>query len=63
MLLVIETIRDDLKLPDDSEEVPKLNGVVGGSIPNYEIISLLDGKTSHVVEKHLMCSKKKKEKK
>lgn len=28
------------------DHVPKLNGVVGGSIPGYEIFSLLDGKQS-----------------
>jgi hypothetical protein len=38
------SIRDDPKLPKDSGEVPKLNGVVGGSIPSCEIISLLDEK-------------------
>jgi hypothetical protein len=36
-------IQDDPKLPDESGKVLKLNAVVGGSIPNYEIISLLDG--------------------
>ena len=36
-------VRDDLKLPDDSGEVPKPNGVVGSPIPGCEIISLLDG--------------------
>ena len=40
------TIRDDPKLSDDSGEVPKLNGVVDGSIPNCEIVFLLDGKIS-----------------
>jgi hypothetical protein len=38
-------VRDDPKLPDDSGEVPKLNGMDGGSIPiSLELISLLDGK-------------------
>jgi hypothetical protein len=37
-------VQDDFKLPSDSEGVPKPNRVVGGSIPNYEIVSLLDGK-------------------
>jgi hypothetical protein len=37
-------VRYDPKLLDDSEEVPKPNGVVGGSIPGHEIVSLLDGK-------------------
>ena len=38
-------VRDDPKLPDDSEDVPNPNGGVGGSIPGCEIFSLLDGKT------------------
>ena len=42
--MALVKVRDDLKLPDDSGEVPKLNGVVGGSIPNREIVSLLGGK-------------------
>ena len=37
-------VRDDPKLPDDSGKVPKPNGVVGDSIPDYEIVSLFDGK-------------------
>ena len=37
-------VRDDPKLPDGSGKVLKLNGVVGGLIPGYEIDSLLDGK-------------------
>jgi hypothetical protein len=37
-------VRDDLKLPDDSGKVPKLNGEVGDSIPGCEIVFLLDGK-------------------
>jgi len=37
-------VRDDPKLPDDSEEVSKPIGVVGDSIPDCEIVSLLDGK-------------------
>ena len=41
-------VRDEPKLP-----VPKLNGVVGGSIHGREIVCLLDG-TSQVVE-CLMC--------
>lgn len=36
--------RDDPKLPDDSEEVFKLNRVVGGSILGRETVSLLDEK-------------------
>ena len=35
-------VRDDPKLLDDSGKVSKSNGVVGGSIPSYEIVSLLD---------------------
>ena len=37
-------VQDDLELPDDNREVPKPNGVVSGSIPGREIISLLDRK-------------------
>ena len=51
----IERVRDDPKEPNDSGEVPKPNGVVGGSIPDHEIVSLLDEKTSQVV-KRLLCS-------
>jgi len=36
--------------------------VAGNSIPNCEIISLLDKKKSNHVVKRLLCSKKKKEK-
>jgi hypothetical protein len=54
-------VRDDPKLPDDSGEVPKSNGVVGGSIHGREIISLLEG-TSQVVM-HLMCFKKRQKEK
>jgi hypothetical protein len=31
-------VQDDLKLLDDSGEVPKPNGVVGNSIPDHEIV-------------------------
>ena len=48
-------VQYDPKLPDDSGEVPKPNGVVGGWNPGYEIICLLDRKTSQVV-KCLPCS-------
>jgi hypothetical protein len=46
-------VRDDPKVPDDSGEVSKSNGVVGGSIPGHEIASLLDGKLKapHVFQK------------
>ena len=37
-------VQDYPKLPDDNEEVPKLNGVVGDSIPNHEIVSPFDRK-------------------
>ena len=37
-------VRDDSKLPNDSGKASKLNGVIGGSIPDREIVSLLDGK-------------------
>ena len=49
-------VSNDPKLPDDSGEVPKLNGVVRGSIPGHEIVSLLDGKLARW-SKRLMCSK------
>ena len=39
-------VQDDPKLLDDSGEVPKPNGVVGGSIPDHEIVSLLDRKSA-----------------
>ena len=48
-------VRDDPNPPNDNGEVPKLNGVVGGSIPGHETVSLLDRKTNQVV-KHLLCS-------
>ena len=35
-------VRDGLKLPDDSGEVPKPNRVVGSLIPNCGNVSLLD---------------------
>jgi hypothetical protein len=38
------SVRDDPNLPDDSGEVPKPNRVVGGLIPNCEIVFLLDRK-------------------
>ena len=43
-------VQDDPELPHDSGVVPKLNGVVGGSVPSREIISMLDGTTSQVVK-------------
>ena len=38
------SVQDHPKLSDDSEEMPKPNGMIGISIPNYEIeiVSLLD---------------------
>ncbi len=51
-------VRDDPKPPDDSGEKPKPNGLVGGSIPNRRICSLLDKKLIQVAT-HLMCSKNK----
>jgi len=39
-----DLVRDDPKLLNDSGKVPNPNGVVGGSIPSCEIVSLLDGK-------------------
>ena len=50
------------KLPDDNGGAPKLNRVVGGLIPNREIVSLLDKETSLVV-KCLPCSQKKEKEK
>ena len=41
---VTGSVRDDPKFPDYSGEVPKPNKVVGDSIPDREIITLLDGK-------------------
>ena len=41
---VYPLVQDDLKLLDNNRKIPKPNGVVGGSIPNHEIVSLLDGK-------------------
>jgi hypothetical protein len=38
------TVQYDPKLSDDSGEVPKPNGVDDGTIPDREIVSLLDGK-------------------
>ena len=35
-------VPDDPKLLDDSGDVPKPNGLVGGSIPGPENVSLLD---------------------
>jgi len=35
-------VRDDSKKPDDVERYPNLKEEVGGSIPDYEISSLLD---------------------
>ena len=50
------------KLLDDSGEVPKLNGVVGGLIPDCEFISLLDIKTSEVVKCNMFSQNKNKNK-
>jgi hypothetical protein len=33
---------DDPKLPDDDGNIPKPNGVVGGSNPGHEIVSMPD---------------------
>ena len=54
-------IWENPKPPYDSEEVPKSNKVVGGSIPSHEIVSLLDKKLVKQ-SKRLMCSKKTKTK-
>ena len=55
-------VRDDLKLPDDNEEAPKINGLVGDLISGCETFSLLDARTSQVV-KSTYCVPKKKERK
>jgi hypothetical protein len=34
------SVRDDLELPYDSEEVPKPNRMVSGSIPGCKTVSL-----------------------
>jgi hypothetical protein len=52
----IRLVRDDPLFPDDDGKVPKLNGAVGGSLPDREIISLLDrncpgGQTHHMFQK------------
>ena len=44
---------DDSNLQEESGMVPKPNWVVGGSIPGYEFVSLLDEK----LVKCFMCSK------
>ena len=48
-----QMVRDDPKLSDDGGEVPKPNGVVGGSIPVSEIISLLDEKLTMRIKRLL----------
>ena len=55
-------VQDDLKLPNDSEKVPKLNGVVGGSIPNREVVSLLDRKRARWLNTSCVPEKKKEKK-
>ena len=35
-------VRDDPKLPDDTKEVLELNDMVDGSIPGFDVVSLLD---------------------
>jgi hypothetical protein len=40
--LRLTLVRDEPKLVDDSGALPKLNIVVGGSIPDHEIVPLLD---------------------
>jgi len=36
-------VRDNPKLLDDNGDVPKPNGVIGDSIPDHKIVSLLNG--------------------
>lgn len=54
-------VQDDAKLLVDSGDVPKLNGLVGGSNPGRETVFLLDGKLAKW-SSALCVSKKKKEK-
>jgi hypothetical protein len=56
-------VQDDLKLLEDSGEVPKSNGVVGGSIPGREIDSLLDGELARWSSAFYVQKRMKKEKK
>ena len=56
-------VQDDPKLPDDSGDVSKLNGVVGGSIPSREIISLLEGKQAKWSKAHHVFQQKKRKRK
>ena len=51
------------KLLDDSGEVPKPDGVVGGLIPGHEIVSLLDGKLVKWSSGSCVQNKKRKKKK
>jgi hypothetical protein len=50
-------VRDNPKLPDDGGKAPKLHGVVGGSIPSREIVSLLDGNWSSGQTPHVLPKK------
>jgi len=58
--LTEEAVGDDPKLLDDSGEVPKFKDEVGDSIPDYEIVSLLDRKTCQVAKCLFYVNKKKK---
>jgi hypothetical protein len=54
-------VQDDPKLLDDSGEVPKLNGVLGGSNPGREIVFLLDEKLATWSSTSCVPMKKRKE--
>ena len=54
-------VYDDHELSDDSGEVPKQNGVGGGSTPDCEIVSLLDGKLARWSSASCVPKRKKKE--
>ena len=40
--IYIHMVRDEPKLPDNSGDAPKPNGMVNCSIPGREVVSLLD---------------------
>ena len=51
-------MQDDPKLPDDSGEYPKPNGVVESLILDCEIFFLLDARTSQVATRLYVPKKK-----
>jgi hypothetical protein len=62
-LSVHNEIRDDPELPDDNGKAPKPNGMVGSSIPDHEIVSLLDEKLAKWPSASCTCVPKKEKKK